>query len=354
MTRTTSDVFSEKKPPPPPPQGEANAAAEAPAIMPDAPALPPKPAMRLGEKLIAMGIISNDQLQVALTEQRNSKKMLGGVLVEMGFVTDSVLSEILAESSGAKKFDPKTTILDVELVRRIPKDVAQRNKVIAVAYENETVQLAITDIYNVLAIDQVRRHFPRNTQIVPVFSTETEILELIDQYYDYELEIDGILREIETGIRENAKLDGKDQGYINPTVRLVNALLMDAIKGGASDLHFEPEGSFLRLRFRIDGQMVQARTFHRDYWGAMVVRIKIMSGMNIAETRQPQDGRISFTVQGREVDFRVATQPTIHGENIVMRLLDKAKSLVPLARLGSSDHNIAVLTKLLLRPDGII
>jgi len=179
-------------------------------------------------------------------------------------------------------------------------------------------------------------------------------MELIDQYYDYEISVDGILKEIETGIREKTKLDGRQEGYVNPTVRLVNALLVDAIKVGASDIHFEPEGSFLRLRYRIDGQMLQVRSFHLDYWNAMVVRIKIMSGMNIAETRNPQDGRISYNVLGREVDFRVATQPTIHGENIVMRLLDKAKSLVPLDQLGFSNHNISVLKVLLKRPEGII
>ena len=272
----------------------------------------------------------------------------------MGFITESALGEVLAESSGTKKFDPKSTMLDSTVVRRIPKEVAARHKVIPVSYENDTLQLAMADVYNVLAIDQVRRHMPKNTKIVPIYCTDSEILELIDQYYDYEISVDGILREIETGIRENTKLDGRQEGYVNPTVRLVNALLVDAIKAGASDIHFEPEGSFLRLRYRIDGQMIQIRSFHRDYWSAMVVRIKIMSGMNIAETRNPQDGRISYNVLGREVDFRVATQPTVHGENIVMRLLDKTKSLVPLEKLGFSEHNIGVLKKLIKRPEGII
>ncbi len=316
--------------------------------------LPPKPPMRLGEKLISLGLISTDQLQVVLTEQRNTKKLLGAILVEMGFITESALGEVLAESSGTKKFDPKLSIMDIGVVRRIPKDVATRHKVIAVSMENEVLTLAMADVYNVLAIDQVRRHLPRNMKIVPVYCTESEVFELIDQYYDYEISVDGILKEIETGIRENTKLDGRTEGYVNPTVRLVNSLLVDAIKSGASDIHFEPEGSFLRVRYRIDGEMAQKRAFHRDYWAAMVVRIKIMAGMNIAETRYPQDGRISYNVLGREVDFRVATLPTVFGENIVMRLLDKAKSLVPLEYLGFSDHNISVLKKLLKRPEGII
>jgi general secretion pathway protein E/type IV pilus assembly protein PilB len=313
----------------------------------------PKP-VRLGEKLLSLGLISEDQLQIVVTEQKNTKKLMGAVLVEMGFITESALGEVLAESSGTKKFDPKSTMLDSSIVRRIPKDLATRHKVIPASYENDTLQLAMADVYNVLAIDQVRRHMPRSTKIVPIYCTESEILELIDQYYDYEISVDGILREIETGIRDNSKLDGRQEGYVNPTVRLVNALLVDAIKIGASDMHFEPEGSFLRLRYRIDGQMVQVRSFHRDYWSAMAVRIKIMAGMNIAETRNPQDGRISYNVLGREVDFRVATQPTVHGENIVMRLLDKAKALVALENLGFTEHNKTILKRLIKRPEGII
>jgi type IV pilus assembly protein PilB len=314
-----------------------------------------KPPVRLGEKLVNLGLISDDQLQIVLTEQKTSKKLFGAILVEMGFITESALGEVLAESSGTEKFDPKSTMLDSTVVRRVPKEIATRHKAILVGYEHDIAHLAMADVYNVLAIDQVRRHLPRNTKIIPTYCTESEILELIDQYYDYEISVDGILREIETGIRDNTnKLDGRQEGYVNPTVRLVNALLVDAIKQGASDIHLEPEGTFLRLRYRIDGAMVQVRSFHRDYWSAMAVRIKIMSGMNIAETRNPQDGRISYNVLGREVDFRVATQPTVHGENIVMRLLDKAKSLVPLESLGFSDHNIEVLKKMIKRPEGII
>lgn len=339
-----------------PPTGEAAAAQPVPAAEPVAADGKPagKRPMRIGERLIDMGLISTDQLQIALQEQKTTKKLLGAILIEMGFITESALGEVLAESSGAEKFDPRKTMLDPNLIKLVPKDVAQRNKVIPVAMDGDTVQLAMADVYNVVAMDQARRYFPRKCKVVPLFCTDSQIIELIDQYYDYEMSIDGILREIETGIRENNELSGEEEGYVNPTVRLVNALLVDSIKSGASDIHFEPEGAFLRLRYRIDGAMTQVRSFHRSYWGAIVVRLKIMSGMNIAETRQPQDGRISFSALGREVDFRVASQPTVHGENIVLRLLDKTKSLVPLEKLGFSDHNSRLLKKLLKRPEGII
>ncbi|MDA0782878.1 MAG: ATPase, T2SS/T4P/T4SS family [Proteobacteria bacterium] len=313
----------------------------------------------LGEKLLNKGLISKDQLETALTEQKNQpkgkKKMLGAVLIDMGFITESTLGEVLTESSGVKIFDIKKTVLDPNLIQKVPKDVAMRSKAVPVAMEDGAVRVAITDIYNILAIDQIRKYFPRTLKIVPVYAPESDLLEIIDQYYGYETSISGILREIETGISDKDKqINGEMDGYINPTVRLVDAILVDAIKRGASDIHLEPEGNFVRLRYRIDGKLIQVRSFHKDYWPAVVVRIKIMSGMNIAETRNPQDGRTSYFVLGRDIDFRVATHPTVFGENIVLRILDKRKSLVPLEQLGLSEKNEILLRKLLKRPEGII
>ena len=312
---------------------------------------PPK---RIGEKLIDLGLISNDQLEIALREQVKSRKLLGAILIQMNFITESALGEVLAESSGSERFDAKSTMLDTALLELVPREVCLRNKVIPVEQSGGVVKLAMVDVYNVLAIDQVRRHLDKAAKIIPVYCTETEINELIERYYNYDLSIDGILREIETGIRDRGQLDGREEGYVNPTVRLVNALLIDAIKQGCSDIHFEPEGSFLRLRYRLDGSLQQIRSFHRDYWPAILVRIKIMSGMNIAETRSSQDGRINMVALGREVDFRVATQPTVHGENVVLRILDKSKSLVALEKLGLSDHNLEMLKRCIKRPEGII
>lgn len=310
--------------------------------------------MRIGERLVSLGLISKDQLEIALREQQKSKKLLGAVLIQMNFITESAIGEVLAESSGSERFDVKATILDTALITLVPRDICVRNKVIPIEQSEGILKLAMTDVYNVLAIDQVRRHLDKSIKIVPVYCTDTEITELIERYYNYDLSIDGILREIETGIRDKSQMDGREEGYVNPTVRLVNVLLIDAIRQGCSDIHFEPEGSFLRLRYRIDGALQQIRSFHRDYWPSMLVRIKIMSGMNIAETRSAQDGRINMMALGREVDFRVATQPTVHGENVVLRILDKSKSLVDIDHLGLSEHNLELLKRCIKRPEGII
>ena len=137
-------------------------------------------------------------------------------------------------------------------------------------------------------------------------------------------------------------------------VRLVNALLSDAVKRGASDIHFEPEDGFLRFRYRIDGVLRQIRSLHKNYWSALAVRLKVMSGMDIAETRAPQDGRITLSLSGRQIDFRVSTFPTVHGENIVLRVLDRQKGIVPIDELGLDDDVLMTLKLMVARPEGLL
>ncbi|HEX6691555.1 MAG TPA: GspE/PulE family protein, partial [Burkholderiales bacterium] len=174
-------------------------------------------------------------------------------------------------------------------------------------------------------------------------------------YYGHEFSIDGILREIETGeIDYQSMQQGGVDEYTQPIVRLVGALLVDAVKRRASDIHFEPEFAFLRIRYRIDGVLEQVRSLHKNYWPGIAVRVKVISGMNIAETRAPQDGRISLNLNGRPVDFRDATQPTIHGENIVLRILDREKSIISLEHMKLPKHVMNTLSLMLARPEGIL
>lgn len=311
----------------------------------------------IGERLIEKKVISPDQLEIAKRERARTKnsKTIGAILVDMGFVSEGALGEILNESSGVKKFDIKTSMIDAKLVKRIPKDFAVHNKLIPLSYGGGVITVAMSDIFDIVAIDQLRRYFPPQFRINPVYVPEVDILSTIDQYYDYEMSIEGILKEIEEAgakkVSEESDLRGD---YKSPMVRLVDAVLTDAVHRGASDLHFEPENLFLRIRYRIDGKMVQVRSIHKDYWPAISVRIKIMSGMNIAETRKPQDGRINSEILGRKIDFRVSTQPTIYSENIVMRILDEKQSIIALDNLGLSEHNLKLIKKLVKRPEGVI
>jgi type II secretory ATPase GspE/PulE/Tfp pilus assembly ATPase PilB-like protein len=219
---------------------------------------------------------------------------------------------------------------------------------------NKRLTIAMTDTFNVVVLDQVSVHVGRDIDLIPVLAGEVEIEKCIDQFYGFELSVDGILREIETGEIDYQSLDAESDEYSQPVVRLVNALLSDAVKRRASDIHFEPEEGFLRFRYRIDGVLRQIRSIHKNYWSAIAVRLKVMAGMDIAETRAPQDGRISLSLSGRTVDFRVATLPTVHGENIVLRVLDRQSGIVALEKLGLMDEALNTLKIMVSRPEGII
>ncbi len=309
---------------------------------------------RIGEKLVKLGLVTVDQIEVALHEKNRSGKMLGTVLVELGFISDITLSAVLSQSAGIGTFDPKSAMSDPELVRRVPKDIAVRYRAMPLSADGVTTLVAMVDPYDVVALDQLRRYLPVGAEITPLVATSAQLAEAIDLAYGYEMSIDGIMRELRTGQIDPLSITENADGYKHPIVRLVSALLFDAVKQNASDLHFEPEALFVRLRYRIDGSMVQVMTFHKDHWPAISHRIKIIAGMNIADKLNPQDGRYTLTVGGRHVDFRAATLPGMHGENIVMRILDRARSLIDVNQLGFTEHNIQLLKKLLQRPEGIM
>jgi general secretion pathway protein E/type IV pilus assembly protein PilB len=310
----------------------------------------------IGQILISQGIISEDQLRIALLEQMKSNQPVGKLLVSLGFVSEATLRDALGESLGQKSVDLGHAIVDPAALRLVPRETAKRHGVLPLDYspEQHRLTIAIADVNDIVALDKLRSLVPHELLIETLLAGESEIARAIDQYYGHELSIDGILHEIETGEIDYRSMAASMDEYSQPVVRLVGALLTDAVKREASDIHFEPEASFLRIRYRIDGILRQIRALHKSYWAAMAVRIKVMSGMNIAETRAPQDGRISLNISGRLVDFRVAAQPTIHGENIVLRILDRQKGIVPLDQLGLDDPQVEALKLMIARPEGII
>ena len=185
----------------------------------------------LADILIKKGLVSEDQISIAKKQMSlTGKSSLGDLLVSMGFVTESALGDIISKSSGIDQFDLKSVVLDARLIRKIPKDIAVKHKIIPVSISPNKVLVAIHDVYDVIALDKVKKFFPNNFTIEPVYSPETEILEIIDQYYDYEMSIDGILKEIEDDKGEGAKENAnKGEDYKNPIVRLVDSILIDAV-----------------------------------------------------------------------------------------------------------------------------
>ncbi|TVO62459.1 GspE/PulE family protein [Denitromonas ohlonensis] len=310
----------------------------------------------LGQTLIATGLISEDQLRIALQEQSRIDHPLGRLLIELGFVSEAALRDALSESLGKQSVDLANTIADPDALALVPQELAKRHRLLPLhfnAAENR-LTVAIGDINDVVALDTLRGLLAEDIIIDTLLAGDSEISRAIDQYYGHQLSIDGILHEIETGEIDVRSLSATTDEYSQPVVRLIDALLANAVKRDASDIHFEPEAAFLRIRYRIDGLLRQVRSLHKSYWAAMAVRVKVMAGLNIAETRAPQDGRISLNISGRPVDFRVSVQPTIHGENIVLRVLDRHKGIVPLDGLGLSDAQLDLLKLMIARPEGLI
>ena len=310
----------------------------------------------IAETLIACGVVSDDQMRIALTEQKRCREPLGRILVRLGFATDGVIRDVLAGVHGHDRVDLSTVVIDGEAVKLVPRDIARFYRILALTYDQgaRTLTVAMSDPFNVIALDQVRALFEPRVDIRPMLAGEVELDKAIEQFYGQELSVDGILAEIETGATDHESLAAEEDGYRQPVARLVNALLSDAVKRGASDIHFEPTQQFLRIRYRIDGVLRQIRSLHRDHWAAIAVRLKVMASMDIAEQRAPQDGRMSLSVSGRSVDFRVSAMPTTHGENVVLRVLDRSRGIVALDRLGLHQDAFDCLSLMMNRPEGII
>lgn len=310
----------------------------------------------LGERLVELGMITKEQLKVALQEKNLTGKLLGNVLVELGFISEMALTTVLAEASGYEVFDPKFTIMDGEALALIPPARAKSLTIIPVALNDGVLTVAMSDPYDVVTLDTLKNIVPKGVLIKPAVTSASIIIEAIETAYGYASQIDDILKELEKmnfNTSDVTKLTGSE-AYTHPIVRLVNSLVSEAVKVGASDIHFEPEENFIRLRYRVDGVLFTAQILHKSLWSKISQRIKIISEMNIADKLAPQDGRFEITVAGRRVDFRVSCLPSVHGENIVMRILDKSASIKPLTSLGFSDENMKKIRTAQAKPEGIV
>lgn len=310
--------------------------------------------IRIGDRLVEMGIITQDQLNVALQEQKISGKMLGEALIELAFVDEETLTIVLAQTAGFEVFDPKSTVFDGDALALLSKEDALRLKMLPVSLTGQQLSIALVDPYDVINLDSLKRLIPRGLSVKPMVATSTIVADAIDAAYGYASNIDDILKELE-GVEDSDLTKLPDnEAYTHPIVRLVNALMFEAVKLGVSDLHFEPEENFIRLRYRLDGVLYTAQILHKKHWNGISQRIKIMSNMNIADKLSPQDGRFNLNIGGREADFRVSSLPTVHGENIVLRVLDKSASIMPLEGLGFSPDNLKLIQMSQKKPEGII
>ena len=314
----------------------------------------------LGTLLVETGAISEDQARIALTEQSSTGTRFADILTRLGFVTEAIIRDAVGGALGIESVDLGRTVAEPDATAAIPEPVARRFLAVGLTLERDAdgaprrLTVAMADPFDVIALDHLRSLFDDEVEIVPFLAGRADIERFLERACRHDLSVSGILREIETGESDPSGLPATADEYSQPIVRLVDVLLSDAVKRGASDIHFEPEAGFLRVRYRIDGVLRQVRSLHRSYWSAIAVRLKVICGMNIAETRAPQDGRMTLSVSGHDIDYRVSSLPTAHGENIVLRVLDRSRGIVALDELGMSPDALAELRRMMERPEGVI
>jgi type IV pilus assembly protein PilB len=288
-------------------------------------------AARLGEVLLKANLITHDQLEQAIARQKIDGSRLGTILTKLGLVKEEDLSQCLGEQYGIPYINLDAQSIDSEVIRLIPPGIVQKHVVMPVAKRGTTLTMAMADPTNVLAVDDIK--FLTGMKVELMVATESAIRRGIDRYYDSSENLRNVMASIEdAGMEvmeepEDANLnisDLKQAVEEAPVVKLVNLILADAIKKGASDIHAEPYEKVFRVRFRIDGVLYEVMTPPMSLKNAIISRLKIMADLDISERRLPQDGRMKVKYKGREVDFRVSTLPTLFGEKVVMRLLDKS------------------------------
>ncbi len=317
----------------------------------------------LGELLVAFGVITKEQLDMALTEQKKVGGRLGQVLKGLGFVSEETMIEFLGKQLNIPHVDLDTTILDKEAVSLIPESLARRHKAVPISKNGKVLTLAMSDPLDIFAIDDIAG--VSGYEVNPVVSTERSVLKAIDKYYWMQEPANG-KRNHEEVIQSPAR-NGSGRGDYTVSnidlsdksaVKLVNMMISQAIRDKASDVHIEPDEDRLEVRNRVDGILHQVITAPKDMHAGVVSRLKIMADLDIAERRAPQDGRFSVTIGGgngyRRVDIRISTLPTIFGEKVVLRILEKNASLNGPENLGFDEQNLQKFRRMINRPYGMI
>ncbi|ELK41921.1 ATPase, T2SS/T4P/T4SS family [Brevibacillus agri] len=304
---------------------------------------------RLGDILVESGIVTTDQLQEALVEQKKSKLKLGDHLLQSGYITEQQLIEILEYQLGIPHVSLFRMRLDPSLSAIVPEELARRHSLVPLKKEENKLTVAMVDPLDYYAIDELR--MSTGFVINVVIATRDEIQRAISRMYSMQ----GSVQELMEGIEvpedlEEARIFDDN----SPIVRLVNQMFEQAVQLRASDIHIEPMEDGIRVRFRIDGLMRTERVLPRHMQGMLTARLKIMANLNIAERRMPQDGRVQMNVDFKEIDIRMSTLPTIYGEKIVMRLLDLTNALVEMSQLGLSKRNLAMFQELVTMSNGIV
>lgn len=308
----------------------------------------------LGALLLERGLITPEQLDAALAEQRQTGELLGRILVERGYLSKQALGEVLAAQRGHAYLNLTEVPLDEQLVRALPEWVVAQYRVVPVARSGDEVIVGMVDPADVEAMDLVASHL--NARVRPAFITEADFDWAYSRFFGARHRAGETLEEIPTdGVGPaTAAVEVVEAAEDSPAVRLLNSILGDAIRAGATDVHLEPDAEDVAIRFRVDGVLEQRLRVPHPVAAAMAARIKVLSGMDIGERVRPQDGRLALTFGGREYDVRVATVGSAFGERVTLRLLNTRQVLLGLDRLGLEPDQRQLLESLLRRPHGMI
>lgn len=306
--------------------------------------------------LIEKGVITKEQADKAREEVSRTGMPIEKALERLGFISEVEIAQTLAEALGIPFMDLTEYLIDPDVLKLVPESVAKKYRAVPLFKIGETLTVAMSDPQDIIALDEIRLK-SGITSIEPVLSTPDMIQGVIDQYYGAL----GSAQELVKGLdKEKSAAAGLETGERaetaeeSPVIKLVNLILIQAVKDRASDVHIEPAEDKVVVRYRIDGILHEVQKIPKHLHPAVCSRIKIMAKMDISETRLPQDGRINLNMENRNLDLRVSSFPTIYGENIVLRILDKSSVLIGLTELGFSDKDLKDFEKVIRRPNGII
>ncbi|MGH2692749.1 MAG: GspE/PulE family protein, partial [Actinomycetota bacterium] len=308
----------------------------------------------LGDVLVDEGLITTDQLAKASEEQQKVGRSLGRVLIDLGLVNEPDLVAVLARQIGLDFVDLNEYQIDPQAAALLSEQVARRYRALPIGFEDDHLVVAMSDPANVFALDDIRTI--TGMEVKPVVATAGDIEAAIRKYGSFDQSVEEIATEASSQADDGA-VDLEELGAAvedAPIVKLVNMLINQAVSDRASDIHIEPAERDVRIRYRIDGVLHEVMRSPKNIQNGLLSRLKVMADINIAERRVPQDGRISLMVGGKAIDLRVATLPTVYGEKIVIRILDKSSVLLKLSDLGFADSPYDTYEKAFKKPYGTI
>ena len=313
----------------------------------------------LGERLVRSGILSEMELETALLEQKSKDLRLGEVLIGLGFVQESDLLPLLGEQLGVTTVRLREGLVDPEVVHLLPRERAEAMNALAMFSVRGTLYVAMNEPQNLRAVDEIERL--TGQPVRPVLASRDAIQKILARCYESDFSVDAVTADMDADAVEMNpdafELDLHDMQSLaegSPIINLVNYIIVHAVRQGASDIHIEPGHQHTSIRYRVDGQLREVLRPRRDFHSAMVSRIKVMGRMDIAEQRNPQDGRIHVVVEKQEIDLRCSTVPTVIGEKVVMRVLDKRNVTFNLNDLGLPDRQLGPMKQMLEKPYGLM